>query len=232
VSTDWESRAGQWLAWARTPGHDAYWTYRDAFFALLPPSRGATLEVGCGEGRVLRDLKARGYDVIGLDSSATLLEAARDLDPDGRYVLGRAEELPFDDGSFELVVAYNVLMDVDDMPRAVAEIGRVLRPGGRLCACVTHPLTDAGGFEGDAFVIRGSYLEEGWMIVGAVEREGLEMCFDGRTYPLESYGRALEAAHLQIETLREPAAPLDSREGERWSRIPLFLTFRAVSAPG
>ena len=54
-------------------------------------------------------------------------------------------------------------MDVDDLPSAVAEAARVLEPGGRLCACVTHPINDAGRFETDdpdaRFVIDGSYLE-------------------------------------------------------------------------
>ena len=68
-----EERAQGWLAWARTPGHDAYWTYRDAFFALVPAPGAATLEVGCGEGRVARDLVARGHRVTGLDASPTLL---------------------------------------------------------------------------------------------------------------------------------------------------------------
>jgi ubiquinone/menaquinone biosynthesis C-methylase UbiE len=69
------------------------------------------LEVGAGEGRVSRDLAARGYGVTGLEASPTLVEAARAEHPDGDYVLGLAEELPFEDESFELVVAYNALMD-------------------------------------------------------------------------------------------------------------------------
>ncbi len=48
-----EERAQGWLAWARTPGHDAYWTYRDAFFDLVPAAGAATLEVGCGEAASL-----------------------------------------------------------------------------------------------------------------------------------------------------------------------------------
>jgi hypothetical protein len=71
-----EERAQGWLAWARTPGHDAYWTYRDAFFALVPEPGAATLEVGCGEGRVVRDLVARGHRMTGLDASPTLVGAA------------------------------------------------------------------------------------------------------------------------------------------------------------
>jgi 2-polyprenyl-3-methyl-5-hydroxy-6-metoxy-1,4-benzoquinol methylase len=71
-----EERAQGWLAWTRTPDHDAYWRYRDAFFALVPEPGAATLEVGCGEGRVVGDLVARGHRVTGLDASPTLVSAA------------------------------------------------------------------------------------------------------------------------------------------------------------
>jgi 2-polyprenyl-3-methyl-5-hydroxy-6-metoxy-1,4-benzoquinol methylase len=69
----WEAEAENWIRWARTPGHDAYWRYREAFFALVPAARRATLEVGCGERRVARDLTARGHHVTGIDSSPTPL---------------------------------------------------------------------------------------------------------------------------------------------------------------
>jgi 2-polyprenyl-3-methyl-5-hydroxy-6-metoxy-1,4-benzoquinol methylase len=60
----WEAEAANWGRWARTPGHDAYWYYRDAFFdAIVPPPGAATIEVGCGEGRVTRDLARRGHRV-------------------------------------------------------------------------------------------------------------------------------------------------------------------------
>ena len=159
----WEQEAENWIRWARTPGHDAYWRYREAFFALVPPAGRATLEVGCGEGRVARDLAARGHHVTGIDSSPTLLRAAREADPGGRYELADAAALPFADDSFDLVVAYNSLMDVDDMPAPRSrEAARVLAAGGALCACVTHPLADAGSFasrDTDApFVIEGAYF--------------------------------------------------------------------------
>ncbi len=231
MSDGWEPRAGQWLAWARTPGHDAYWNYRDAFFELLPPAEGHVLEVGCGEGRVCRDLGARGYRVTGLDASPTLVHAARERDPSGEYVVGRAESLPFADGTFELVVSYNALMDVEDMPGAVAQAGRVLREGGRLCACVTHPLADAGAWEGDGgsarFVVAEPYLEA-TPFSAAVQRAGLAMTFDGMRYPLESYARALEAAGLLIEAIREPPAPPGARGEARWVRLPMFLLLRAL----
>ena len=143
-----EGQAQSWLRWARTPDHDAYWQYRDAFFDDLLPAPGRlTLEVGCGEGRVARDLARRGHRVVALDASPTLAASAAAADPAGRYLVADAATLPFGDGCFDLVVAYNSLMDVDDMPAAVAEAARVLQPGRPLCVCVTHPVADAGRFQ-------------------------------------------------------------------------------------
>jgi ubiquinone/menaquinone biosynthesis C-methylase UbiE len=159
---EWEREAESWIAWARTPGHDAYWLYRDAFFELVPPAGRATLQVGCGEGRVPRELAARGHLVTAIDASPTLVAAASEAHAEGRYLLADAAALPFEDGAFDLVVAFNSLMDVQDMPGAVREAARVLAAGGRLCVCVTHPLADAGDFvrreAGAPFVIAGSYF--------------------------------------------------------------------------
>ena len=143
-----------------------------------------------------------------------------------------AAALPFGDGCFDLVVAYNSLMDVDDMPAAVAEAARVLEPGRPLCVCVTHPTADAGRFqstEPDApFVITGSYLGR-HRVDELFERDGLQMHFTGWRYPIEAYARALEDAGLLIDRLREPAAPATARPGhERWRRLPNFLHLRAV----
>jgi SAM-dependent methyltransferase len=236
MSTGWESRAEQWLAWARTPGFDAYWSYRDAFFDLVPAPHGRTLEVGCGEGRVTRDLTARGHRVTALDASPTLLAAAVERDPGGDYVRGTAEALPFDDATFAVVVSYNVLIDVDDMPAAVREAARVLVPGGALCVCVPHPFADAGSWTNDepdaSFVVAGSYRGARPFSM-TVARGGLEMTFDGMLFALEDYARALEAAGLLIEAVREPAPTADlagrPERGEwaRWHRIPMFLMLRA-----
>jgi SAM-dependent methyltransferase len=225
----YEERAQSWMAWAGTPGHDAYWRYRDAFFALVPEPGAATLEVGCGEGRVARDLVVRGHRVTGLDLSPTLLSAAAEADPASHYVESAAEALPFEDGAFDLVVAYNSLMDVDDMPAAVHEAARVLAPGGRLCACITHPLQDACTWSDEDVqappVVTESYLDRRWM-EASLERDGLEFTFAGWCYPLETYTRALEEAGLLIEAIREPADPA----GGRWARVPMFLMWRALKA--
>jgi SAM-dependent methyltransferase len=233
----WEWQADRWLRWARTPGHDAYWHYREAFFDAIVPAPGRrTLEVGCGEGRVARDLAARGHRVVGVDTSPTLVAHAADADSHGRYLVADAAALPFKDGSFDVVVAYNSLMDVDDMPAAVAEAARVLQPGRPLCVCVTHPTADAGRFAGsepDApFTIPGSYLGRHRLEEDTFERDGLEITFAGWRYALEEYVAALEAAGLLVERLREPAAPPAAVAGRpgyrRWQRLPVFLHLRAV----
>jgi SAM-dependent methyltransferase len=236
-----EDRAETWIAWARHPW-DSYWFFRYEFFELLPSAPQKTLEVGCGEGRVARDLAEREYQVTALDASPTLVNAARAAHPDGEYTVGPAEALPFDDGSFNLVVAYNSLMDVDEMPRAVAEIARVLRPGGALCACITHPMIDSGRWAEDnkTYLIEDVYVDRR-RYHGTFERPGLApMTFDGWIYPLEAYSRALEEAGLLIEALREPVAsdefvtsrPVESRARvARWQRLPNFLMFRAAKPP-
>jgi SAM-dependent methyltransferase len=233
----WEQEAENWLAWARTPGHDAYWDYRDRFFELVPEPGRATLEIGCGEGRVSRDLTARGHAVTGIDTAPTLVAAAEQAEPGGRYLVADAASLPFGDASFDLVVAYNSLMDMEDMPAAVIEAARVLEPAGRLCVSVTHPMADAGRFAtreaGAAFVIEGSYLSSR-RLEDTFERDGLRMTFRGWTHPLEDYARAFESAGLAIEAVREPGASAemvdrDSAES-RWERVPMFLMLRLLKA--
>ena len=126
----WEEEARNWVAWARAPGHDSYWRFhRDRFLELLPAPSGLTLDLGCGEGRFPRDLKARGYEVIGVDASKTLIEHARLADPDGDYRVADAAKLPFADASVQLVTALLSLHDMDDMDGAIAEAARVLVPG-------------------------------------------------------------------------------------------------------
>jgi SAM-dependent methyltransferase len=232
----WESQATNWAEWARTPDFDAYWKYAPLFFDLIPGAGQRTLEVGCGEGRVCRDLADMGHSVTGVDASATLLRLARQADPDGCYLLADASFLPFTTESFDLVVAYNSLMDVDDMPGSVIEAARVLRRGGTFCICVTHPLADAGHFEsrdGDApFVIEDTYLGGRRPFEVEVERDGLSMHFKGWAYPLEDYFVALEAAGLLVQAVREPAAPgatvATHPSEKRWRRIPNFLFVRAL----
>ena len=227
----WEAEAHRWAAWARAPHHDAYWYYRDAFFELLPAPGRATLEVGFGEGRVSRDLVARGHRVTGVDVSPTLARLVADAEGRARYLLGDGATLPFRAGAFDLVVAYNSLMDVDDMPAVCAEIGRVLEPGHRLCVCVQHPVWDAGRFDGPAsdaaFVLGPTYFGPR-RSEGTFERNGLAVTFRGWCFSIDDYARALEAAGFVIEALREPRPGAGAPSTTRGHRLPIFLMMRVL----
>lgn len=223
----WHAEAERWAAWARAAGHDAYWYYRDAFFELVPPPGRATLEIGCGEGRVSRDLAAREHAVTGVDITPRLVELAAEADPASTYVVGNAEALPFSDRSFDLTVAYNSLIDVDDMPAAVREAARVLEPGGAFCVCVTHPMMDAGRWDGERFFIDGSYLVTS-RFEGTFVRDGLEVTFCGWCHPLEAYFRALTEAGFVVDELREPRPSEPApNHFDHHRRLPLFLMVRA-----
>jgi SAM-dependent methyltransferase len=225
----WESEAANWVAWARSPGHDSYWTFhRDAFLELLPAARGVTLDIGCGEGRLPRDLKTHGHEVMGIDASPTLIEHARQADPGGDYQVADAAALPVPDGSVNLVTAFMSLHDVDDLDAAVREIARVMRPDATLAAAVVHPINSAGAFESshyDAGFRIDTYLDE-WNYADVVERDGLRMRFAGRHRPLETYFATLGAVGLVVDRLVEVPDRTEP-PGSRWRRVPLFLHLRA-----
>jgi SAM-dependent methyltransferase len=226
----WEAQAKAWLAWVRRPGHDSYDRFhRDQFFELVPAPGKLTVDVGCGEGRVARDLLARGHRVVAFDASPSLVAAARDGTPPVAAEVADATALPLPDACADLVVAFMSLHDVDDFDGAVREIGRVLEPGGRLCLAIVHPINSAGRFEGDAadapFRIDRSYLAR-FAYSDRTERDGLAMVFHSRHRPLADYFAAFAASGLVVETLREPAVPEDaatSPAARRWQRVPLFL---------
>lgn len=226
----WEGQADRWVRWARRPGHDSYWRFhRDRFLELVPPPGLLTVDVGCGEGRLARDLKTLGHHVVGIDRSPTMVRHAREADPGLDVREGDAAALPFEDGAADLVISFMSLMNTDDLAGAVREAARVLQPGGRYCVAIIHPLASAGAFasreHGAAFTLEGSYFERTAREV-PVERDGLEVTFLDAHRPLEDYFRALEEAGLPVECLRELRDEGDP-EGSRWQRIPLFLHLRA-----
>ena len=109
-----------------------------ALAARLPVS-AAVLDVGCGTGRLLDRLgSARpGWSLFGVDRSTGMTSAARRLRPSLPVVQGTAEALPYEEGSFDAVVTTLSFHHWADKPSALAEVFRVLRPGGVLA------LTDA-----------------------------------------------------------------------------------------
>lgn len=110
---------------------------------LGAPGNGRTgLDMGCGLGMQTAEMCRRGYDVTGMDPSVGLLEHARRLHPDAKFVVGSALELPFPDASFDFVYTIGVvhhLPGTEAQLQAVREIERVLKPGGMLLVHESNP---------------------------------------------------------------------------------------------
>lgn len=193
--------------------------------ALKPTT---ALDVGCGEGRFCRMLSAHGVRVTGIDPTATLLDAARARHPEGRYVRANAEQLPLDDGAFDLVVSYLSLIDIHDIDPAIREMARVLAPGGTLLIANLNSFNTACADQGWIHDARGErlhfpiddYLEERGMWV---EWRGIRIINYHR--PLSAYMNALLGAGLTMTFFDEPrpsrGAP--TARAAAYSRVPWFL---------
>jgi len=107
---------------------------RDLAAAVSRLQAGRILEVGCGTGNYIRALQqASQAECWGLDPSEQMLEKARERSGGLTLQQGRAEELPFDNGFFDLVFSVDVIHHVNDRPAYYRQARRVLRPGGLIC---------------------------------------------------------------------------------------------------
>jgi ubiquinone/menaquinone biosynthesis C-methylase UbiE len=92
------------------------------------------IDVGCGTGRFTRFLETCfDASAIGVDPSDAMLDRARDKHPEGRYRRAPAEALPLDDAAVDAAFLSMVYHHINDIDGAMAEVHRVLRPGGWLC---------------------------------------------------------------------------------------------------
>lgn len=102
--------------------------------AALVPATGLTLDMGCGAGRIAVPAAQAGLQVIGLDRDPTLLGATQAMAREGMLPLsvlrGDVVRLPFEDDSFEAVLAINLLSLVPEWATVINEVVRVLRHGG------------------------------------------------------------------------------------------------------
>jgi SAM-dependent methyltransferase len=184
------------------------------------------LDAGCGEGRFCRMLQSRGIPTIGIDPTASLIRRARSLDASGDYRLGRAEALDFPAASFDLVISYLTLVDIPDVAAAIAEMARVLKPGGTLLIanCTSYNTAAVGGgwtvaHDGEPRFAIDDYLTERseW-----VEWRGIRIRNWHR--PLRTYMALLLSSGLQLRFFDEPEPHGgDPEKVARYRRVPYFL---------
>ena len=229
MSDGWDQSAEAWIAslgdlgdWSREHILDP------AMFARLDSRQfRRALDVGCGEGRFCRMLKARGIPVVGIDPCQPLLDAAMGRDPSGDYRLARAERLPFDTGSFDLVVSYVTLSDIPDFRAAVGEMARVLAPGGTLLIANLTSMSTADAGPGWITDDEGELVH--WPIDRYLEEFSVRSEWSGISIvnwhrPLSAYMSALLDAGLRLVFFDEPRPRGgDPQRQERYLRMPWFV---------
>lgn len=200
---------------------------RPAMLALAGDVSGRrVLDAGCGAGAMSAALHDRGAVVTGIDASAGMLDHASQRLGD-EVDLRQADlndPLPFNDSSFDDVIASLVLHYLEDWAPALSEMRRVLRPGGRLFASVDHPIV--------AYTIqehRPNYFE--------TTSYGFEWEFGGRRIPMRFWRRSLQqmldefaSAGFRLTSITEPQPLTEARDlhPEDFARVttsPCFLFF-------
>ena len=161
---------------------------QETLLSLLPDVAGLTvLDAGCGSGRYLKELHARGARVIGMDLSPPMLARAKQFTT--RIVRADVRALPLDEMTVDLVVCGLMLGDVAEIELALSEMARVLRAGGRAIYSVVHPAGQAAGW------------------ARTFESDGRLYAVDGFWHSLDRHRDACVAAGLAIEECREPVLP-------------------------
>ena len=118
----------------------------DRITALMDPARHSRiLDLGCGPGNFTRSIAGHGPHVVGFDLAPRMLKRAVALTPASAYpnvtyIRGNALEMPFEAGAFDAVICCAALHLMSDYERVLAEVSRVLRPGGEfMCQTIATP---------------------------------------------------------------------------------------------
>jgi SAM-dependent methyltransferase len=209
----WEANAGWWQD-GFTDGADPEYTEQ-----ILPMAtrwlQGArrVLDVGCGEGQVARLAASIGAEqVVGVDPTWAQLAVAVERAGGPRYVRGVADALPLPSASMDAIVACLVFEHIRDVAGALAEVARVLAPGGRFVFFLNHPLLQSPGSgwiddrvldPPEQYWRIGDYLYEDETLE-EIEK-GVFLPFVHR--PLSRYVNALIDNGLELERMEEPAPP-------------------------
>lgn len=199
----------------------------DTVQRLAGPGPGNALDLGCGTGFHLRTLAELGWSVTGVDVSEDQLRVARERAGEvADLVQADAANLPFPDGSLELVLSAFTHTDLDDFAGTIREAARVLAPTGRLVYLGPHPC-----FVGphSAFIEAKGVpeLHPGYRTAGRYEADGERVSPHGIRarvgavhLPLGTLLQAFLDGGLRIDAFEEPVLP--DRE------YPYWLALRAV----
>jgi SAM-dependent methyltransferase len=173
----------------------------------------SVLDLGCGEGQVARQTVAGGASrVVGVDPTHNQVVEASHRGGGPRYGIADAAALPFGDASFDAVGACLVFEHIDTVDEAIAEVARVLRPGGRFVFFLNHPLlqTPGSGWIDDQVLDPpeqywriGPYLVED----RSIEEVSKDVFIPFVHRPLSRYVNALADAGLGLTRMLEPAPP-------------------------
>ena len=232
MENGWDSSAIAWIESMGEQGDRGDWGRQHVLDPVMMARVAAggfrkALDVGCGEGRFCRMLRAAGLKATGIDPTQELLETARQRDPKGDYRFGRAEQLEFSDASFDLVVSYITLIDIPDYRGAIREMARVLKPGGSLLMANLTGFTSACADRGWVRDDKGKHLH--FPVDNYLEEFPLWLEWNGIRImnwhrPLSAYMNAFLEAGLVLKFFSEPE-PVSGEEKhqERARRVPWFV---------
>ncbi|NUT32680.1 MAG: class I SAM-dependent methyltransferase [Hamadaea sp.] len=204
-ATDYDDFAAAYAAENDSGLFNAYYE-RPAMLSLAGDVSGRRiLDAGCGSGPLSAALRAKGAVVTGFDVSAAMVDMARQrLGADADlHVADLSEPLPFADAAFDDVVASLVLHYLEDWSGPLAELRRVLKPGGRLMVSVMHPAGYALTYpKADYFAV--TQYSEDYVLAG----QTVWLTFWHR--PLHAMADAFAAAGFRIVTISEPPPAPDT----------------------
>ncbi len=214
----WERHADWWIE-EFTDGADPEYEEQ-----ILPLAAGElagfrrVLDVGCGEGQVARLVAGSGATgddaplVVGVDPTWNCVSVASQRAGGPVFAGAGAAALPFPDASFDAAVACLVFEHIDDVDGAIAEVARVIRPGGRFAFFLNHPILQAPGSvwvddhlvdPPEQYWRLGPYLSE----TETVEQVQLGVWIRFVHRPLSRYLNALADHGLVLEHMVEPRPP-------------------------
>jgi SAM-dependent methyltransferase len=233
----WDEHA-QWWIDGFTDGADPEYEQQIIPLALEElVGKKIVLDVGCGDGQIARALAKNGAEVLGIDPTKLHIDIANERAGGPTYLLGSATSLPVPDASQDAVVACLVFEHIDAVDAAIAEVARVLKPGGQFSFFLNHPLlqTPGSGWIDDHIIDPPEqYWRIGPYLIEAESIEEVELGVHIRFIhrPLSRYINALIANGLYLERMLEPGPPqgfLDrAPEYQLAHTVPRLLYLRTV----